>query len=152
MKRIIIFVVVGLVMFGIGFGGGLVLGRTMASGDGEGSSGGGREVAAPGPIIPVGEFTSNLTGAGRHVISFMLSLELLNEDEAVALIQNPGWLAKIRNEVLLIVKDMVYDDLTSAEGALQFAGDIKRTLNSILPNVKGEAPVVQALFESFVLQ
>ena len=34
MKRIIVFVVVGLVMFGAGFGGGLVLGRTMASGDG----------------------------------------------------------------------------------------------------------------------
>ncbi|MBQ7263211.1 MAG: flagellar basal body-associated FliL family protein [Synergistaceae bacterium] len=151
MKRIIIFVIVGLVMFGIGFGGGLLLGRTMAGGEGE-SGGGGRQVAEPGPIIPIGEFTSNLTGAGRHVISFTLSLELLNADDAVAIIQNPGWLAKIRNEVLLIVKDKVYDDLTSAEGALQFAGDIKRTLNGILPDVKGEAPVVQALFESFVLQ
>ena len=29
MKRIIVFVVVGLVMFGAGFGGGLMLGRTM---------------------------------------------------------------------------------------------------------------------------
>ena len=33
MKRIIVFVVVGLVMFGAGFGGGLMLGRTMASGN-----------------------------------------------------------------------------------------------------------------------
>ena len=49
-------------------------------------------------------------------------------------------------------KVKVYEDLTSAEGTLQFAGDIKRTLNSILPESKGEPLIVQALFESFVLQ
>ena len=149
MKRIIVFVVVGLVMFGAGFGGGLVLGRTMASGDGAAVET--RQVRAPGPIVSVGEFTSNLAGAGRHVITFTLSLELLNE-KAVEVVQAPGWLLRIKNEVLLIVKDKVYEDLTSAEGALQFAGDIKRTLNSILPESKGEPLIVQALFESFVLQ
>ena len=66
--------------------------------------------------------------------------------------QAPGWLLRIKNEVLLIVKDKVYEDLTSAESTLQFARDIKRTLNSILPENKGEPLVVQALFESFVLQ
>ena len=132
MKRIIVFVVVGLVMFGAGFGGGLVLGRTMASGDGAAVET--RQVGAPGPIVSVGEFTSNLAGAGRHVITFTLSLELLNE-KAVEVVQAPGWLLRIKNE-----------------GALQFAGDIKRTLNSILPENKGEPLVVQALFESFVLQ
>ncbi len=152
MKRIIIFVVVGLVMFGVGFGGGLMLGRSMSSGDDEGGGKAKQEVVAPGPVISIGEFTSNLAGAGRHVISFTLSLELLNKEEALAVIQNPGWLAKIRNEVLLIVKDKVYDDLTNAEGTLQFAGDIKRVLNSILPTVAGEAPIVQVLFESLVLQ
>ena len=53
---------------------------------------------------------------------------------------------------MLFRLDKVYEDLTSAEGALQFAGDIKRTLNSILPENKGEPLIVQALFESFVLQ
>ena len=152
MKRIIIFLIVGLVMFGVGFGGGLMLGRTMASGNGEGGGKASHEIAAPGPILSIGEFTSNLAGAGRHVISFTLSLELMDNEEAVAVIQNPGWLVRIRNEVLLIVKDKVYDDLTSAEGTLQFAGDIKRVLNSILPNINGEAPIVQVLFESLVLQ
>ena len=56
-------------------------------------------------------------GGGRHVISFTLSLELLDE-KAVEVVQAPGWLLRIRNEVLLIVKDKVYDDLTSAEGTL----------------------------------
>lgn len=149
MKRIIVFIVVGLVMFGAGFGGGLMLGRTMASGGGAPEEV--RQVKDPGPIVSVGEFTSNLAGGGRHVISFTLSLELLN-DKAAEVVQSPGWLLRIKNEVLLIVKDKVYDDLTSAEGALQFAGDIKRTLNSILPEIKGEPLIVQVLFEAFVLQ
>ena len=149
MKRIIIFVVVGLVLFGAGFGGGLMLGRTMVSGGGATMDT--RQVKAPGPIVSIGEFTSNLAGAGRHVITFTLSLELLDA-KAVEVVQSPGWLLRIKNEVLLIVKDKVYEDLTSAEGALQFAGDIKRTLNSILPESKGEPLIVQALFESFVLQ
>ena len=149
MKRIIIFVVVGLVMFGAGFGGGLMLGRTMVSGGGATMDT--RQVKAPGPIVSIGEFTSNLAGAGRHVITFTLSLELLDA-KAVEVVQSPGWLLRVKNEVLLIVKDKVYEDLTSAEGALQFAGDIKRTLNSILPESKGEPLIVQALFESCVVQ
>lgn len=149
MKRIVVFIVVGLVMFGAGFGGGLMLGRTMASGGNSVEEE--RQVKAPGPIVSVGEFTSNLAGPGRHVVSFTLSLELLN-DKAAEIVQAPGWLLRIKNEVLLIVKDKVYDDMTSAEGALQFAGDIKRTLNSILPEIKGEPLIVQVLFESFVLQ
>lgn len=136
-------------MFGAGFGGGLMLGRTMVSGGGATMDT--RQVKAPGPIVSIGEFTSNLAGAGRHVITFTLSLELLDA-KAVEVVQSPGWLLRVKNEVLLIVKDKVYEDLTSAEGALQFAGDIKRTLNSILPESKGEPLIVQALFESFVLQ
>lgn len=140
-------------MFGAGFGGGLMLGRTMApQGDGTSNIKGGREIAAPGPIVSIGEFTSNLAGAGRHVISFSLSLELINRDEATTLLQNAGWLVRIRNEIFLLVKDKVYDDLNSAEGTLQFAGDIKRALNAILPDFAGEAPIVQVLFESIVLQ
>lgn len=137
-------------MFGVGFGGGLMLGRTMSSGGGEAPKA--REVSEPGPIVSIGEFTSNLAGAGRHVVSFTLSLELLNKPEVMAAVQNPGWLVRIRNEVLLLAKDKVYDDLTSAEGTLQFAGDIKRSLNAILPDIGGEAPITQVLFESLVLQ
>ena len=152
MKRIIVFVIVGLVMFGAGCGAGVFLGRMMASGDGEGGSQGGREIQAPGPVISIGEFTSNLAGPGRHVLDFSLSLELVNREEAVALLQTPGWMVRIRNEVFLLIADRTYDDLNSAEGKLQFAGDIKRVLNSILPDVGGEPPIVQALFERIVTQ
>jgi len=149
MKRIIVFIIVGLIMFGVGFGGGLVFGRTMAaSSDSADES---SRVPQPGPIVPIGEFTSNLAGSGRHVISFTVSAEVSNA-RAVDTINSAGWHSRIRNEILLIVKDKIYEDLTSAEGALQFAEEIKRTLNSLLPQVRGEAPVIRVLFESFVLQ
>ena len=149
MKRIFVFIVVGLVMFGIGFGGGLVLGRSMAAGDPAASDS--KQVPDPGPIVAIGEFTSNLAGSGKHVISFNVSLEALNA-RAAEVISAAGWLLRIKNEILLIVKDKIYEDLTSAEGALQFSEEIKRSLNAQLPEIKGEAPVVRVLFESFVLQ
>jgi flagellar FliL protein len=150
MKRIVIFIIVGLIVFGVGFGGGLVIGRTMAGGGGD-SGGAATSVAEPGPVIPIGEFTSNLAGSGRHIISFSVAIEALNA-RVIEIVNSVGWHSRIRNEILLIVKDKIYEDLTSAEGALQFAEEIKRTLNSMLPQVQGETPVVRVLFETFVLQ
>ena len=126
-----------------------MLGRTMAGN--VDSSGDGGRVAEPGPVVSIGEFTSNLAGSGRHVISFAVSIEALN-NKAVDVVNSVGWLSRIKNEILLIVKDKIYEDLTSAEGALQFAEEIKRTLNAQLPQVRGEPPVARVLFESFVLQ
>jgi flagellar basal body-associated protein FliL len=120
----------------------------MAAGEGSPDT---KKVADPGPIVSVGEFTSNLAGSGRHVITFTLSLEALNS-KAAEVINSAGWLLRVKNEILLIVKDTIYEDLTSAEGALQFGEEIKRTLNAQLPDVRGEAPVTRVLFETFVLQ
>lgn len=147
MKRILIFVVVGLVMFGAGFGGGLVMGRSMAASGPSASE----TVPEPGPIVSMGEFTSNLAGSGRHVISFSVSLEAANT-KAAEMIASQGWMLRIKNAILLIVKDKVYEDLTSAEGAVQLADEIRRNLNAQLPENKGEPPIVRVLFETFVLQ
>ena len=150
MKRIIIFIIVGLIMFGVGFGGGLVFGRTMAANE-DSSGGGGSRVPELGPIVSIGDFTSNLAGSGRNIISFAVSVEAFNA-RAAEVISSAGWNLRIRNEILLIVKDKIFEDLTSAEGALQFAEEIKRALNAMLPAVRGEVPVVRVLFESFVVQ
>ena len=150
MKRVIIFVVVGLVMFGAGFGGGIFLGRSMSSGDGGGQPAA-RVIPEPGPVVSIGEFSGVLAGGGNHSFTIAMSMELISREEAVSLVQSPGWFARIRNEVNLLLKDRTYTDMNSAEGALQFAGDIKRVLNSLLPDVKGEAPIAQILFDSFTV-
>jgi len=147
MKRIFIFIIVGLIMFGVGFGGGLMLGRTMAGN----ASGASTAVPEPGPMVDIGQFTSNLAGAGRNIIDFTVSFETIST-RAVDIINSAGWHSRIRNEILLIVKDKIYEDLTSAEGALQLAEEIRRTLNSQLPQINGEVLIVRTLFDSFVLQ
>ena len=146
MKRIVIFIVVGLVMFGAGFGGGLMLGRTMAANV---AGGAGAKVPDPGPVVSIGEFISNLAGSGRHIINIVVSLEVLNSR---AVETTTGWHSRIRNEILLIVKDKIFEDLTSAEGMLQLSEEIKRSLNALLPQINGEAPVVRVLFDTFVVQ
>jgi len=109
-----------------------VLGRSMAGDAGAGDPGGVR-IPEPGPTVPIGEFTSNLAGSGRHITSFNVSFELINNARAVELVGSDGWHIRIRNEILLIIKDKAYEDLTSAEGMLQFGEEIKRAVNSLLP-------------------
>jgi flagellar FliL protein len=149
MKRIVIFIIVGLVMFGAGFGGGMAVGRYIVP-QGDGVMGG-AGIPAPGPIVSIGEFTSNLAGTGRNIASFTVALEA-SSSAAADTILSPGWLLRVRNEILMMARDKIFEDLTNAEGTLQFAGEIQRALNAMLPSVRGEVPIVSVLFESFVLQ
>lgn len=148
MKRIIVFIIVGIVLVSLGFGGGLVVGRTVLSPEkGAPAS----KIEEPGPVFFVGDFISNLGGTGGHVVNFKLSLEM-SDPKAIEMIASPNWLARIKNEIILLAKDRVFDDLTSAEGVLSLAEDIKRTINSIMPTIGEKAPVMRVLFEGFVLQ
>lgn len=149
MKKMIIFIVAGLVLFALGIGGGIFFGKSISPSD-DGSSSI-PTAPPPGPIFPVGEFTANLAGAGTRVVSFSVSLELLDA-KAEDMIKGQNWLPRVRNEILLLVKDKVYEDMTKAEGIIQFAEQIRRTLNSILPAAGGAVPVIRVMFESFVMQ
>jgi len=149
MKRMLIILIVGLMLFGAGIGGGIVFGRKFqGANDGLGNT---KTNAAPGPIFLVGDFTVNLAGTSNRIISFSVSLEVSNS-KINDTIKSQNWLPRIRNEILLIAKDKVFEDLTKAEGVVQFGEQIKRTLNTILPLSKGETPIVRVMFESFVLQ
>ena len=149
MKRMMIFIIVGLMLFGAGIGGGIFWGRKFANND-DGS--GAKKIAAPGPIVAIGDFTVNLAGAGgNRILSFTVSIEALNSKTGDS-IKSQNWLPRIRNEILLVGKDKVYEDLTKAEGVIQFGEQIKKSLNTILPHTSGEVPIVRVMFESFVLQ
>jgi flagellar FliL protein len=145
----VIFIIIGLTLFAAGIGGGIYFARNMLnSNDGTGDA---KAAAVPGPIVSVGEFTINLAGNGNRIANFTVSLELLNAKISET-IKEQNWAPRIRNEILLIAKDKVYEDLTKAEGVVQFGEQIKRILNTILPLTKGEVPIVRVMFESFVLQ
>jgi flagellar FliL protein len=147
MKRIFIFIIMAIVLISVGFGGGVIAGRTWLNPEGSTAA----KVEEPGPVHFVGDFITNLAGAGNHVVNFKLSLET-SGPRALEMISSPSWGARIRNEVILLAKDRVFEDLTSAEGILSLAEDIKRTINAMMPPVRDKAPVTRALFEGFVLQ
>ena len=147
MKRIILFIIMAILLFSVGFGGGIMVGRTWLNLEGSTSV----TVEEPGPVYFVGDFIANLSGAGNHVANFKLSLEV-SSDRAMEMVSSASWVARIRNEVILLVKDRVFDELTTAEGIMQLAEDIKRTINAMMPSVRDKAPVVRVLFEGFVLE
>ncbi|MDI9370636.1 MAG: flagellar basal body-associated FliL family protein [Synergistaceae bacterium] len=147
MKRMMILSLVGVLLFSLGFGGGMMAGRLWLTPEGSTPS----NVEEPGPVFFVGDFIANLTGTGNHVANFKLSLET-SGPKAFEMVASASWVARIRNEVVLLVKDRVFDELTTAEGIMKLAEDIKRTANSMMPTIKGKAPVVRVLFEGFILQ
>lgn len=149
MKRIILFILLAFFFLALGFGGGLLAGRTWLSPEGGAPSSANFE--EPGPVFFVGDFLSNLAGSGSHVASFKVSLEM-SGPKALEMISSPNRLARIKNEILLLTKDRVFEDLTNAEGIVSLAEDIKRTINAITPPDKDKVPVVRVLFEGFVLQ
>ncbi len=148
MKRIVVFIIVGILLVSLGFGGGLIAGRAWLSPEDNGSR---EKIEEPGPVFFVGDFISNLTGSGNHIVNFKLSLEM-SDPKALEMIASPNWLARIKNEIILLAKDRIFEDLTNAEGVLSLAEDIKRTINSIMPAIRDKAPVMRVLFEGFVLQ
>ena len=147
MKRILFLSLMGVLLFSLGFGGGIMAGRIWMTPEGAEQS----VVEAPGPVYLVGDFIANLTGSGNHVVNFKLSLETTSP-KAFEMVASASWVARIRNEVVLIVKDRVYDDLTTAEGMMKLAEDIKRTINAMMPTIKDKTPVSRVLFEGFILQ
>jgi flagellar FliL protein len=151
MKRMLVFIIIGLALFGVGVGSGMFFGRSLNSAGNKTEQGSATTTAAPGPVLSVGEFTVNLAGTVNRMLSFSVSLELLNA-KADDMIKSQKWETRMRSEILLITKDKMYEDLTKAEGVVQFGEEIKRTLNKVLPSLKGEMPVVRVMFESFILQ
>ncbi|QTX31658.1 flagellar basal body-associated FliL family protein [Aminithiophilus ramosus] len=144
-KKIALIAVVVLVVLAGGIGAGLLLGGRLGSDKGD--------VVAdtPGPVVPVGEFTVNLADKDPRIARFSLTLEMTSVKATEAL-ADPGWLTRIKNEIILTVKDRRFTALRSAEGLLELSQDLRTRLNALLPPLKGTPPVKRVLFTEFVLQ
>ena len=149
LKKILSFLIVAVVSFALGMGGGIFAGKTWFSG----TSGTAKTMQdqPPGPVFALGDFTANLAGSDNHVISFNLSLEMSSE-KALEGIQNEAYKARVKSEVLLAVKDCQYEDLKSSEGVMELSEDLRKKLNSILPQIKGSVAVNRVLFQGLVVQ
>lgn len=148
MKRMIVLIVVGVVVLLAGVGGGIFVGLKFFS---QPDVVPGSQGQPPGPTVRLGEFTVNLADKEPHVLRTTITLEVTSQ-ESLALVADPGWLSRMRNEVILVGKDRRYDDLRTAEGVLEFAQDVKRRLNALMPLVKGQPAVSRVLFDDLIVQ
>ena len=146
-KKTVIFLILGVVVLLLGIGGGVFVGFKFFSG-GEKTA---QKVLPPGPSVPLGSFTINLAVPEPHILQLGITLELEN-DKASELLAQAGWVSRLKNEVLLTVKDRRFEDLKHAEGVQALAQDLRGRMNALLPQVKGVVPIRQVLFEEFMLQ
>lgn len=147
-KKAVIFAVVGVVVLLLGIGGGVMVGlKFFGSGEPK------EKQLPPGPTVSIGSFTINLADPEPHLIQLGVTLEMEDQD-AAALLGDPGWMSRVKNDIILAVKDRRYDELKSSEGAQILAQDLRGRLNSILPRTKkgDKVPVRQVLFDQFMLQ
>ncbi len=149
LKKILSFLIVAVVFFALGIGGGILAGKTWFSG----TSGTGKPMQdqPPGPVFALGDFTANLAGSDNHVVSFNLSIEM-SSAKALEGIQNEAYKARVKSEVLLAVKDCRFEDLKSSEGVMELSEDLRKKINSILPQIKGNVAVNRVLFQGLVVQ
>jgi flagellar FliL protein len=149
LKKILSFLIVAVVSFSLGMGGGIFAGKVWfsdASNDGRAT-----QEQTVGPVFPLGDFTANLAGSENHVVSFNLSLEM-SSAKALESVQQEAWKARVKSEILLSVKDRVFEDLKSSEGLLELSEDLKKKLNAMLPKNKGSVAVNRVLFQGLVVQ
>jgi flagellar FliL protein len=99
----------------------------------------------------MGDFTINLADPEAHIVRFKLTLELSSAAVPKAL-ADPAWIPRLKNEVLMVVKDRRFIDLKRAEGMQALAQDLRARLNSVLPRVDGKVPINRVLFGEFMLQ
>jgi flagellar FliL protein len=143
-KIALIGLVVVVVLVG-GIGVGLFLGGRLGSETKENA------VDSPGPTFPAGEFTVNLADVEPRIARFSLTLEMISP-KAVEIMADAGWLDRVKNEIILTVKDRRFSALRSAEGLMELSQDLRVRLNTLLPPIKGTPPVKRVLFTEFVLQ
>lgn len=109
-----------------------------------------QQVVKSGPIMDLGEFTVNLADKiETHFARFKVSLELSNT-KILGELSKPEWNVRLRDVIILTVKDKTTRDLSTSAGLLSLASEIKEAINKIIPRDKGR--VLKVYFTEFLVQ
>jgi flagellar FliL protein len=149
-RKTLIVAIVGIVVLIVGVIGGAVVGLKYFGGQDVRVA---DQVADPGPMLDLGQFTSTLADQEIHVVRLKITLEFANQtafDRINA--SGNGWLVTIKDEVIKTLKDQRYDVIRFTEGMEKLKLDLKTRLNAILPREAGEASVKKVLFDEYMTQ
>lgn len=152
-KRMGIVAILVLVVFVLGFAGGMFCGGFAA---GRQKKDSGVETVEAFPVFDLGEFKLSLLGdkfADSGLVRFELVLELQNDEVNQRLDSEAYWRALFRNEVISESMSHNQNAFRTPEGLLRLTEAIAVRLNEVgpvFPDVS--SPVRRVLLKSFVMQ
>lgn len=149
-KKTLIFAIVGAVVLILGAGIGGYFGYQYLT-QPEPVTEDPNAVSAPGPMLELGEFTANLADPETHIVRLTVTLELASIAVTEQLV-DPGWVVRLKDEVLRTLKNQRYDSIRYAEGTETLKQELLTRLNTILPKVNGEAALAKVLVPAFLVQ
>jgi flagellar basal body-associated protein FliL len=107
----------------------------------------------PGPMMELGQFTSNLADQESHIVRLKVTVELADARVFERLNgSGAGWSIMMKDEVMKTLKDQRYDSVRFTEGMEKLKQDLKTRLNAILPRENGVAAINKVLFDEYMTQ
>lgn len=134
-KKILVYLLVGLVFFGLGVGSMILKEKLFPTGESTAVA-----VKEKGPLVELKEFTVNLDGGG--IVKTEITVEGINEDALTELEEEKAFL---RDKALAILASQKITDVSTAVGREK----LKNTLLTELNNVSNNK-IQDVLFNSFM--
>jgi len=147
-KKIILFVLIGILSVGAGIGGTWYFMKQQQE---DGSEVTVKKKKKPTTFIKLESFTVNLQSDDRepHYLQVELSLKV-NESDAVKIIENKK--PEVRNQILLLLSSKKPSEINTLEGKQKLSEDIIQAVRSKIDSEELEDDILDVLFTSFIIQ
>lgn len=148
-KRVIVFVIIGAAVLAAGLAGGTYFGYQHFTSKGPKSDT--VQIADPGPMMDMGQFTANLADPETHIVKLRVTLELSGA-KVTERLADPGWTIRMKDEIMRALKNQRFDSIRYAEGMEMLKQDLRARLNAILPKIDGKGAISGVLIDEFLVQ
>ena len=147
-KKIILFVLIGILSVGAGIGGTWYFMKQQQE---DGSDVTAKKKKKPTTFIKLESFTVNLQSDDRepHYLQIELSLKA-NESEAVKVIENKK--PEVRNQILLLLSSKKPSEINTLEGKQKLSQEIIQAIRAKVDSEDLEDDILDVLFTSFIIQ
>lgn len=151
-KRLMVFIIIGVILVGLLGGGGLWL----LSGHGKSSEThsaaapqAAKKPEAPPVFLKLDTFVVNLAGPSGALLQIDTQAELVDVEAQKRL---TDYMPKLRSAVILLLSSKTPEELASPEGKLKLKTQIKMVINGSIDSTSTDGPVKNILFTSFIIQ
>lgn len=147
-KKIILFVLIGILSVGAGIGGTWYFMKQQQE---DGSDVTAKKKKKPTTFIKLESFTVNLQSDNREPRYLQVELSLkANESEAVKIIENKK--PEVRNQILLLLSSKKPSEINTLEGKQKLSQEIIQAIRSKVDSEDLEDDILDVLFTSFIIQ